>query len=205
MDDRLAGKKGEILAAARHLFLEAGYEGARLREVARRAGVTTGSLYHHFSGKDELFGEVCCEGLSLLAARLRSARQGSSRRPRGQRLASLLDAYVAFFLQDRGYFELIERMHGDDRPRMPAEAAARLEQLSREILGEISLVLHEAEPAAPARETDRQAVLLAVMAEGLFACARKGTLDRFGVSFAGTRDLMLESAELFLRRRRKGK
>jgi AcrR family transcriptional regulator len=205
MDDRLTGKKGEILAAARFLFLEAGYEGARLREVARRAGVTTGSLYHHFSGKDELFGEVCCEGLSLLLARLRAARQASARLARGRRLACLLDAYVDYFLQDRGYFELNERMHTGDRPRMPAAAEARLEKLSREILGEISRVLHEAEPAAPAGEIDRKAVLLAVMAEGLFACARKGTLDRFGVSFAGTRDLMLESAELFLRRRRKGK
>ncbi len=37
------------------LLAEQGYESVGLREVAAEAGVTTGSIYHHFSGKEDLF------------------------------------------------------------------------------------------------------------------------------------------------------
>src|SRR5579864_9767538 len=40
--------RGALLAAARELFGAAGYGGTSLDEVAVRAGVTKGALYHHF-------------------------------------------------------------------------------------------------------------------------------------------------------------
>ncbi|MCF3141266.1 MULTISPECIES: TetR family transcriptional regulator [unclassified Paenarthrobacter] len=44
-----------ILAAARHLFAERGFEGTSLRQVARDAGVDPAMVHHFFRGKDELF------------------------------------------------------------------------------------------------------------------------------------------------------
>jgi len=44
-----------LLAAARGLFGDRGYAGTSLDEIARKAGVTKGAFYHHFSGKQELF------------------------------------------------------------------------------------------------------------------------------------------------------
>jgi AcrR family transcriptional regulator len=47
-----------LLQAARELFGERGYAATSLDEVAQAAKVTKGALYHHYSGKQELFGAV---------------------------------------------------------------------------------------------------------------------------------------------------
>lgn len=44
----------EILEAALAVFVERGFAAARLEEVARRAGVSKGTLYLYFSSKEEL-------------------------------------------------------------------------------------------------------------------------------------------------------
>jgi AcrR family transcriptional regulator len=49
------GSRDQILAAARGLFAEQGFEGSSLRQVARKAGVDPAMVHHFFSGKDELF------------------------------------------------------------------------------------------------------------------------------------------------------
>jgi AcrR family transcriptional regulator len=46
--------RGRLLAAAVEVFVEQGYEGARLQDIARTAGLTTGAVYANFRGKDEL-------------------------------------------------------------------------------------------------------------------------------------------------------
>lgn len=53
-DDRPA----EITQAAFSTFVEKGYAGTRLEEVARRAGVSKGLLYLYFKTKEELFKSV---------------------------------------------------------------------------------------------------------------------------------------------------
>jgi AcrR family transcriptional regulator len=47
-----------LLEAARTLFGEQGYAATSLDEVVQAAKVTKGALYHHFEGKQELFGAV---------------------------------------------------------------------------------------------------------------------------------------------------
>jgi AcrR family transcriptional regulator len=48
-------RRAEVLQAALEVFAEVGFERATLQEVADRAGVTKGALYHYFDSKDELF------------------------------------------------------------------------------------------------------------------------------------------------------
>ncbi|WP_329389259.1 TetR/AcrR family transcriptional regulator [Streptomyces sp. NBC_01351] len=47
-----------LLREGRRLFSEQGYAAVSLAEIVRAAGVTKGALYHHFSGKPELFRAV---------------------------------------------------------------------------------------------------------------------------------------------------
>lgn len=44
----------KLIDAATEVFLEKGYEGARVAEIARRAGVTTGAIYGNFESKAHL-------------------------------------------------------------------------------------------------------------------------------------------------------
>lgn len=51
-------KRRQILDGAEAIFLESGYEGASMSQIACRAGVSKGTLYNHFENKADLFGAV---------------------------------------------------------------------------------------------------------------------------------------------------
>ncbi|OFA02364.1 TetR/AcrR family transcriptional regulator [Duganella sp. HH101] len=53
----------ELLAAALDQFVERGYAATRLEDVARRAGVSKGTLYLYFANKEELFKAVVRENI----------------------------------------------------------------------------------------------------------------------------------------------
>ena len=55
---RKEARPGEILQAALETFVERGFAAARLEEVARRAGVTRGTMYLYFPSKQALFEAV---------------------------------------------------------------------------------------------------------------------------------------------------
>ncbi len=60
-DKRLAqgdATRAALLSAARELFGEHGFAETSADEIVARAGVTKGALYHHFSGKEDLFRAV---------------------------------------------------------------------------------------------------------------------------------------------------
>ncbi|RQP06807.1 MAG: TetR/AcrR family transcriptional regulator [Paracoccus sp. BP8] len=50
--------QAKVLAAARRLLEEEGYEGLTLQKVSRQSGVSIGSIYGRFTGKDELMHAV---------------------------------------------------------------------------------------------------------------------------------------------------
>ena len=54
-------RRGEILAAARKLFSERGFEAVSAAEVAAEAGVARGLINHYFGTKRELYVEVIRE------------------------------------------------------------------------------------------------------------------------------------------------
>ena len=60
---RKESRPGELLAAALELFVERGFTATRLEDVAARAGVSKGTLYLYYSGKDELFKAVVRGGI----------------------------------------------------------------------------------------------------------------------------------------------
>jgi AcrR family transcriptional regulator len=61
----------EITAAALELFVERGYAGTRLEDVAASAGISKGTLYLYFANKEELFKAVVREGLVSPIAEMR--------------------------------------------------------------------------------------------------------------------------------------
>jgi AcrR family transcriptional regulator len=53
--ERGAATRAGLLAAAREVFTSVGYAQAGVTDIVTRAGASVGSLYHHFSGKADLF------------------------------------------------------------------------------------------------------------------------------------------------------
>lgn len=58
---RKAARPGEIVASALELFVERGFAATRLEDVARRAGVSKGTVYLYFDSKEALFEAVVRE------------------------------------------------------------------------------------------------------------------------------------------------
>ncbi len=48
----------QILDAALSLFLQQGYNGTSMRQIAAEAGIALGGIYNHFPNKEELFRQV---------------------------------------------------------------------------------------------------------------------------------------------------
>lgn len=55
---RAEDRPGEICSAALEVFSEKGFAAAKLDEIARRAGVSKGTLYLYFKDKEDLFRAV---------------------------------------------------------------------------------------------------------------------------------------------------
>lgn len=55
---RGAATRERLLQAAKELFARGGYEGTSIGDVAGRAGVGVGTVYHHFSEKREILIEL---------------------------------------------------------------------------------------------------------------------------------------------------
>jgi len=56
-------RRESVLQAARRVFEEKGLDGASIRLIAQAAGCTTGSIYPHFQGKEEIYAEVLSRSL----------------------------------------------------------------------------------------------------------------------------------------------
>src|SRR5512136_1147155 len=52
------GTRQRILEAATRLIVERGVGGLRIRDVARLVGIREGSLYNHYTGRDELIQAI---------------------------------------------------------------------------------------------------------------------------------------------------
>ncbi|MCB9652204.1 MAG: TetR/AcrR family transcriptional regulator [Deltaproteobacteria bacterium] len=85
MSDRTESR-GRIIASARRLFYEAGYENTSYADLAAAAGVPKGNFYYHFKSKDELLGAVLearhadvAAALDTWAAQARTPQEGLRR------------------------------------------------------------------------------------------------------------------------------
>ncbi|TQS43000.1 TetR/AcrR family transcriptional regulator [Cryptosporangium phraense] len=100
--------RGEIVAAARAILVEEGYESAvTLRGVARRVGIAPQSIYPHFDGPDEIVQAVTVETFAELGRFIASAKEGIEA-PR-ERLLAGCRAYMAFGLNNPNLYGLLFR------------------------------------------------------------------------------------------------
>ncbi len=58
--------KRKIFEASMKLFAEKGYDATSIEEITATVGVAKGTLYYHFSSKEEIFNFLVEEGMKLL-------------------------------------------------------------------------------------------------------------------------------------------
>jgi len=113
-----------ILNAALGAFGEQGFNGASMREVAKRAGTSLSNLYNYFPSKDHLLGEVLRRANAELAARLHRAviEAGDDA---SSRLREAVRAYVGFVVDHQLAMLVstaeVRYLRGPERDRLVAE------------------------------------------------------------------------------------
>jgi AcrR family transcriptional regulator len=88
-------RREEILAAARALFLDDGYERTTVRRIVGKVGVTAPALYRHFHDKDEILLEIADRAFEPL---LQTFRLALSDPDPLRGLRRLMEGYVRFGL-----------------------------------------------------------------------------------------------------------
>ena len=116
----VAPKEATLLEAALDLFVERGFHGTTIPEIARRAGVATGSVYTYFDGKEALVNAL----LARIRARLARALAARVARARGTRAehAAIWGVFAGFALAHERAIAFVDLHH--HAPYVTAETAA---------------------------------------------------------------------------------
>jgi TetR/AcrR family transcriptional regulator len=90
--------QNKIAETARELFLEKGFDGVRMQELADRAGVNKGLLHHYFKNKQSLFDEVFASAIDQLFGEIEVslAIEGSLE----DKINLIIDAYFDMLLSN---------------------------------------------------------------------------------------------------------
>lgn len=117
-----AARRGEILAAAKRLFLTEGYERTTIRKIAAAVGVSSAALYLYFPDKDAILRAIAESTFETLLARLEvTQRQDGSEL---DRLRAGLVAYIEFGLAHPDEYRLtfLAKMMASSGPGRPCAA-----------------------------------------------------------------------------------
>lgn len=127
--ERGAATRGALLEAAKEVFIASGFADAGVTDVVNRAGASVGSLYHHFSGKADLYLTLFEEFHDRQLQRTRQAVNGA-------RAVGESDPMALFLAGARAYLDgcLAERelaalfLKGDGPPGFEVLVRDRLRQ-----------------------------------------------------------------------------
>ena len=97
--ERGAATRSALLTAAREVFTTEGYAQAGVTDIVNRAGASVGSLYHHFSGKADLY-------LTLFEELNNEHAERTRRAMRAARDAGITDPKQLFLVGAREYLDV---------------------------------------------------------------------------------------------------
>lgn len=107
------GLEARIVDAARQLFIERGFVGTSMSDIASRAGINRPTLHYYFRTKERMFDAVFGGIVGTLVPRVKDIVLQPDR-PIGERVASVVDAYYDVFGANPGLPMFIAReMHRD--------------------------------------------------------------------------------------------
>ncbi len=152
-DRRKAATAAAIMKAAERHFLDKGFYGTKIEDVATNAEVATGSIYVHFGSKEGLYLALIERALRVEEGYLAAAFD-SAKTP-GEQLIAAGDAYLRFYVEHPGYFRMLAFPYFDTRPKVKADpVAARVAQLAEAQVTRLARAIGDAVEAGQIRQVD---------------------------------------------------
>ena len=124
----------EILSVAIQLFSAAGYAGVSMRDIATACQLNVGSLYHHFSDKQQLYSAAIQQAFSGRSVHLLAVLESDE--PPQQQLMNLIDILCQLLSEDQSFLRLVQRelLDGDTK---------RLKHLAEDVFGQLTTALNQ--------------------------------------------------------------
>jgi AcrR family transcriptional regulator len=149
-----------LLEAAGACFVEKGYEGTTMTEVAARAGAAIGSLYQFFPTKEALARALLAQYAQALYEALGAFAQASANWTAAQWAEQLCAFLIGFRKRHPAYESLVESM-----PKPAADGLA----IRRRLRAELQALLARRAPHRSAEEMHAAAVVVQQMMKGAVA------------------------------------
>ena len=176
-DATKAARRAQIIEAAISCFLEKGYTNTSMSDIIKASGLSSGSIYSHFSGKEDIL-------ISAINERLNSVKELYDTFPGGAGPQDILEIIYTNLLVNENFTAMLrirlESLHAPEIARATANIMPLLQGIIVKTLtpwaAEQLSVLHEINPD-PAQRTPEQ--------EALITDYARDTADAFMMIFQG--------------------
>lgn len=176
-DATKAARRAQIIEAAVSCFLEKGYTNTSMSDIIKASGLSSGSIYSHFSGKEDILNTTINE-------RLNNVKELYETLPEGAGPQDILETIHTNQLVNDNFSAMLrirlESLHAPEIARATADIMPLLQSIIVKTLtpwaAEQLSVLHEINPD-PAQRTPEQ--------EALIADYARDTADAFMMVFQG--------------------
>ena len=174
---RAEDRPREICAAALEVFAEKGFAAARLDEIARRAGVSKGTLYLYFEDKEQLFRAVVRDTVVPNVENLRSALIQT-----GLPFADLVRLFLQRFVEMTRQVPVgaVAKMVISESRNFPKLAKVWHDEVVFKALGTIAALVEMAQARGEVREGDSRLHAFTLMGPMLMGVLYRETLEPIG-------------------------
>ena len=176
-DATKAARRAQIIEAAISCFLEKGYTNTSMSDIIKTSGLSSGSIYSHFSGKEDIL-------ITAINERLNNVKELYETLPEGAGPQDILETIHTNQLVNENFSAMLrirlESLHAPEIARATANIIPLLQDIITQTLTPWAVeqlsVLHEINPD-PAQRTPEQ--------EALIADYARDTADAFMMVFQG--------------------
>ena len=176
-DATKAARRAQIIEAAVSCFLEKGYTNTSMSDIIKASGLSSGSIYSHFSGKEDIL-------ITAINERLNNVKELYETLPGGAGPQDILETIHTNQLVNDNFSAMLrirlESLHAPEIARATADIMPLLQGIIVKTLtpwaAEQLSVLHEINPDSAQRTPEQEA---------LIADYARDTADAFMMVFQG--------------------
>jgi len=185
----------EICAAALAVFAEKGFAAAKLDEIARRAGVSKGTLYLYFEDKEQLFRAVVRDAVVPNVDRLRAELIQT-----GLPFAQLIRLFLANLVEvtKRVPVGAVAKMVISESRNFPELAKVWHDEVVTKALGAMTALIEMAQARGEVRAGDARLHTFTLMGPMLMGIIYRETLEPIGGQPLDLGDLAQQHVETVL-------
>jgi AcrR family transcriptional regulator len=174
---RAEDRPREICSAALEVFAEKGFAAAKLDEIARRAGVSKGTLYLYFEDKEQLFRAVVRDTIAPNVETLRTALIQT-----GLPFAELIRLFVPKFVEmtDRVPIGAVAKMVISESRNFPELAKVWHDEVVSKGLGAVTALIEMAQARGEVRPGVARLHAFTLMGPMMMGVIYRETLEPVG-------------------------